>query len=633
MDSKAVELRGNVLATLGDVSLDDRALLSALERIAASDSMRFPGLSHLWAPALYQRNRRTFRTFLLAHVNAFGPSGYYDEKGDLFDPWTRDDTRRSLEKLLEQVDRDGEVELFRKLYEEHIGGRWRAPERWRADLKQRFLQASDDTQRRRVLEMFDLPGVDLDEDAATAMYEAAPSTCAEFLVAHAPREYPWEWSKKPPPWRKLRRRAADRGDLDFEQRLFRRQATPDEWADRVRKLVSELPGSKELVERLDRIHPELMPKNAADVYRELLESRAEAALPYVMKHLDLRRGFFWSNKPIGADKLIRLAQARGWLQLWAALLRSSNQDTYNEAVSRLVEDRDALGVSESRRRLLLLAGVGRELNLPGLGLAQVMPLSDETAVAMYRRFPELVRSAFRMHCTPSWGRTFESLARAAIDADDEPLVDWLASRVVTMMGFGGLLSPPKAQADMAELLSRHYETLLRKPREFARRAGNVLSSVPAGAVWSYDSLIKNNRLARLLFERSHEDFLADPSVVRDLLESPQIHVNRLAFAVLATNSPRARDLARQNLDLLVAALLRKLHSQTRAIAIDALANAIGSDEAARAVLPKARDALRLPEKRYPKERLVAMIGAILEKHPSLRTEREQPRVFRKAVRP
>ena len=84
MDSKAVELRGNVLATLGDVSLDDRALLSALERIAASDSMRFPGLSHLWAPALYQRNRRTFRTFLLAHVNAFGPSGYYDDKGNLF---------------------------------------------------------------------------------------------------------------------------------------------------------------------------------------------------------------------------------------------------------------------------------------------------------------------------------------------------------------------------------------------------------------------------------------------------------------------------------------------------------------------------------------------------------------------
>ena len=107
MDSKAVELRGNVLATLGDVSLDDRALLSALERIAASDSMRFPGLSHLWAPALYQRNRRTFRTFLLAHVNAFGPSGYYDDKGNLFDPWTRDDTRKSLETLLELVDRDG----------------------------------------------------------------------------------------------------------------------------------------------------------------------------------------------------------------------------------------------------------------------------------------------------------------------------------------------------------------------------------------------------------------------------------------------------------------------------------------------------------------------------------------------
>jgi len=160
----------------------------------------------------------------------------------------------------------------------------------------------------------------------------------------------------------------------------------------------------------------------------------------------------------------------------------------------------------------------------------------------------------------------------------------------------------------------------------------VLSSVPAGAVWSYDSLIKNNRLARLLFERSHQDYLADPSVVRDLLESPQIHVNRLAFDILAIDSPRARELGERNLDLLSAALLRKLHSQTRSQAIGALSNAASSEEAARKVLPKARDALRLPDKRYPKEKLVAMIGAILQKHPSLRTDREQPKVFGHEVR-
>lgn len=632
MDPKALEMRNKVVAVLGDKSLDDRALLSALEKLAAEDSLRFPGFSHLFGPVLYERNRSAFRTFLSAHVNGFSRASYYDEKGNAFDPWTRDETCKVLERLLEQVEHDGEVQLFRKLYEEHIGGRWFAPERWRTDLRKKFVAAGSEKQKRHVLEMFDLPGVELDEDAACAMYEAAPSVCPEFLLSHAPHQTQWDWGKKLPPWRKLRERASSRGDSDFERKLFRRQATSDEWADRVRKLMQGTAKPQELIEQLDQIHPELMPKNAAEVYRELLEVLGADVLPYVMKHLDLRRGYFWSSKPIGSDKLLRLAEKKGWLQLWAALLRSSNQDTYNEAVGKLLDEREELGVTETRRRLLLLAGVGRELNFPGFGIAQVMPLKDDTAGALYRCFPDLVRTVFRVHVTPTWGNTRGPLTRAAIDAGDVALVDWLASRAVTMMGFGGFFNAPKEQTELADLLSRHYEALIRDPNEFARRAGNVLSAVPPGAVWSYDSLIKNNRLARLLFERSHEDYLADASVVRDLLESPQIYVNRLAFTILAVDSPRARELGQQNLDLLCAALLRKLHSQTRCLAINALANAVSSEEAARKVLPKARDALRLPDKRYPKEKLLAMIGAILQKHPSLRTDRERPKVFGYEVR-
>ncbi len=619
MDHKAVELRTKIVAALEDRTLDDRALLAALEALATD--FRFPGFSHLWAPVLYARSRARFRPFLLARMNAWGSGGYYDENGRPFDPWKRDDTRAPLEDLLASVERDRDVQLYRRLYEERIGGLWRSSARWRDDLRQRFLAARSDEDRRAVLELLDLPGAELDEPTALAIYDAAPSLSAELLVAHAPRALPWRIEKLGS-FPALRERARARGDRDLERRLFRRLATADEWAARVREISTA--GTGELSAQLESIHPELTPKNAAEVYRELLERHGERVLPYVTRHLDLRRGF-WSSKPIGSDALIALAERKGWLSLWAALIRSSTPDTYDRAVRALVEGRARLGDDETRRRLLLLAGVGRELNLPGLGLAQVMPLGDDTAVALYRAFPELGRTVFRAHVTPTWGRTHAPLTRAAIDSGDEALVDWLASRAVTMMAypFG---APPKEQTEYADLLSRHYEAI-RDPRELARRAGDVLSAVPAHSIWSYHALIRNNRLARLLFERSHEDYLEDPAVVRDLLESPQIHVNALAYRVLAVDAPRARELAARNVDLLSAALLRKLHTRTRALAIDALANATASEEAARAVLPKARDALRLPEKRYPREELIGLIGTILHRHPSLRSERERPIVF------
>ena len=83
--------------------------------------------------------------------------------------------------------------------------------------------------------------------------------------------------------------------------------------------------SMAMIEYLDDIHPEWAPKNAADLYREILEARGEEALPYVLRHLALGRAF-WSQKPIGADQLIALAESRGWLSLWAAILRSSTPE-------------------------------------------------------------------------------------------------------------------------------------------------------------------------------------------------------------------------------------------------------------------------------------------------------------------
>ena len=78
---------------------------------------------------------------------------------------------------------------------------------------------------------------------------------------------------------------------------------------------------------------------------------------------------------------------------------------------------------------------------------------------------------------------------------------------------------------------------------FSRRAANVLGKVPAYSIYQYNALIKANRLARLLFERSASSYLADPRSLADLVEASEIHVMALAYRALGLNDLRAREQA------------------------------------------------------------------------------------------
>ena len=107
--------------------------------------------------------------------------------------------------------------------------------------------------------------------------------------------------------------------------------------------------------------------------------------------------------------------------------------------------------------------------------------------------------------------------------------------------------------------------------------------------------------------------------MRDLLEGSEIHVQMLAYRVLAQDDDRARRLAADMLDILLGTLLRPLHRKTRLAAFGALANAAKADATAAArALRRVCDALRLPDTKYPKEQLVGLIGGILHTWPELR---------------
>jgi hypothetical protein len=332
-----------------------------------------------------------------------------------------------------------------------------------------------------------------------------------------------------------------------------------------------------------------------------------------------------------AKRFVELAERKGWWDLWSASIRAAtNAKLFNECIGKLMRD-DALSDETRRERLRALAGASREWNWPGLGLAIVHSLDDNLACLVYARYPDLIRGPLRANVTPTWWQGFPNLVKAAQAANDDDLVDTLASRYATRVSWarrwGRKLEPDD---ETASAIAAYYQAIRdRDAVEFSRRASSVLTRIPAYATFNQDYLLRTNDLARLLFVRSLDQYLAVPQAVQDLVEGSNIHVMMLAYRVLALPDARASALAAHNIEILIGTLLRPLHRKTRLAAFDALVNAARHGEAvARRVHARAREALKLPNKKYPKAELIGLIGRVLAVNPGLASEAERPVVYR-----
>jgi hypothetical protein len=561
--------------------LDDRALREKLELLAAGEPFFAEGAA-AYGYRLYGRDRILFRPLILAHFTGYGP------------------VPKDIEAWMAEVDRANDVELYRALYAWKNRGK---VNEWKKELVARFRAAPTKTARASELQKLDIWGV-LDEATALELYRIDPEASPKFIERHLEL-----WKRKF--WRELFELARSKNDLDFAYTLYRQQISGAEWKKDVLALAEKLRDPAELDKTLEQHHPRGWDLDLVNGFWELVRARGRDVVPYVLRHMTEVYARGWGERR-AYKAMVAHAEKEGWDDVWAALLRSSSHgNEYDEAVADLVDGTGEDG--ERRRKLRLLSGVIGEMNFPGLGVAWVRPLSEKTAIKLYGEFPDLLRGPFRAHVA---GAQYAKLIDLCIASGDEILIDYFASRVATRD-----LTYWKGANPLLDRLTEYYLTA------DARRLVGVIGQIPAFVVWSYDRLVRTNRLARLLFERNLEEYLSDSTAVRDLLESPSIFAQILAYRVLGMRDPRAEVLARENADLLIAALLRSLHRKTRVLAFVALANAATTPELARRIVDRAREAWDLPDTRYPKEKLLGLIAQILSRYPELRGAREQPQVY------
>lgn len=619
MNAKVLQ---RTIQDLLDHQPDDLRLRDHLEGVRRDPALA--GLTWFWGPALYRRNRVVFREFILAHFSMFDFSDRAKWKRVT---WQAHADR--MEAWLAEARRHRDTWLVRRLF------RWKfaADQGWgmdskafRAALRADYRAAQTAAAQANVLAEYET-WFELDEETAVALYTISPAS-TKFLLAHLPTRYSFFGNEKREMWRRLFDAAQKAGDDQLAFALYRRQADIKEWQTDVERLARSVADSDQLNDELRKRHPEGWNLKLGDGIVALLEARGRDALPYVREKLSSIVGGW---RTIDPEPLLKLAEKRGWWDFWSAIGRTAaDPKNFNRQVSTVLADP---GLDEAARveRLRALAGVSREWNWPGLGLARVHLMEDQLAAQLYRRYPQLIKGPFKPNIVPTWWQGGPKLLAAAEQAQDEELLDLLASRYVTrtlVTSAWNKKANDEIQPVVARLTAFFQALRERDEATFARRAANILTQVPTYSIYSVNQLLETNDLARLLFVRSFSAFLAAPASLRDLVEGSEIQVQMLAYRILAQRDPRAGAVAVESLDILLGTLLRPLHRKTRLAAFGALANAARADaQAAARILKRAREALRLPDKKYPKEQLVGLIGQVLHLRPELRGPREQPVVY------
>lgn len=624
MEQKALV---RAVETLLESQPDNKRLRDNLEGLARDPA--FPGLTWHWGPRLYARSRPIFRSLILNQFSDWTTDGKN---------WKRvlwSDHAKDLEAWLTAARQARDTNLIRRLLRwkyAKIKG-WGVDEpRFCSALIEAYRAAPGAAARAVVLDEFN-DWFTLDETTATRLYET-DAGATKFILDHAPRIY-WSDENKRGMWDKLGALARGKSDDKFYRALYRKLIPVARWRDDVLSLAKSETDVAKLNEELTERHPEGYRLEVTPTVLELLERRGRDVFPYIRAKLNDTIGGWGRDKE--AKRMVDLAANRGWWDLWTAATRSGPEKLYRDGVDAVLNDR-SLPEDRQRERLRALAGVSQEWNWPGIGLARVHSLEDDLASRLYQRYPDLVRGPFRAQVTPRWwSQGYAKLVGLARAANDTELTDTLAARYATHVSWQARMGRPNEKPDplqaTASELAKYYQDIREKDEEaFARRAAGVLTRIPAFTLHAYHALLRNNDLARLLFSRSLPSFLTSPVAVQDLVEGSDIHVMTLGYRILALRDPRAVQLAGANLDILLGTLLRPIHRKTRLAAFQALANAARSGpEAAKRILIRARDALKLPNKKYPKAELIGLIGAVLEAWPELASAREQQVVYRRTA--
>jgi hypothetical protein len=575
------EVRQQLETVLRDTA-DRGALLRALSELVQQRAFR--DLAPTWAPALYARDAVFFESFLVRHL----------------------DHTDVIADLLRCAEADRHDSLFQGLYPKIA-----TEERWDAELRALAAAPQDDETVLRAVRRRTFRGMwfGLHEETALALYRRDPELFGPFIAARV--RHLWRGGQRQ--FARLRAEVRARGDQALALALFRALADSDEWSAEVRNLLAQRIPPDQIVDALHERHPARLWELDPGVLVEVLQRYGAAVLPYLEEHLP------WVLHRIG-DRLLDTARRLGDESLyWRLFFRVADAPRWNNQLRDLLKQplrADALLIAIQRRT-------------PQENQWQRWRLAPDVARALYKRAPQALRPFLEQFVFEADDQLFAMAERAG----DNELLDFLTFRALRQLsplvwraypperGWGQRRPDAAARRELekhsAPLIARLNRLAADSPVRYVRHAANILSYVAAFEVWDFRRDRRHHPVFAYLSDRHHDAWLAAPTALRELLESPNIFIQIIGLEMLAGGGPDAAARVVENLTYLRALLLGRARIGTKKLVLTCLEQAAHEGPAfAAAVLPLLDEAIDVRGRRAVDVR--AMVSYVRLQH-ALRT--------------
>lgn len=558
MSDAGRQLRGRIVAALEGGGPREQLLQ---EMAALAHDPGFGDCADVWAPALYDMDAHFFSPFLLDHLGR--------------------DQEDVIRALLPRIATKEDDALFQRLYRRTID-----EARWNQDLGALANASLSDAELRRALERHKMPrerGFELSEEVALRLYERSPSDFAPFILA----ELRGGWGENRSHYAELREAAHRHGDAEFFWALFRRVATPAEWAESVRELLRQHPAGNAINDELDRRHPEFIRELDGGVLAEVLEHYGMSAVPYIEHHVPLvtRKGaarLLQGSEKLGDDGLY-----------WRIFFMAGKRDVWEKSL--LAITKEALPDHAFRQAL--------QRRTPPPSQAGGWSVSPSTALALYRRDPGVARPFLARLL----GEVDTTLFSAAEQAGDDELLGILFAQLMVQLAprvYAVFLTETEAtyrkpNADArAELerwqgivSARFDQIAAQSSAAYATHVARILSLATIDDDWPFKRNVEHNPVFSYLYHQHRDALRSSSTVIRDLLESPHRPIQLVALTALAEEGTDATSRVLENLRLLTAFLLNEAARNTKKLALVVLECAARADAtAATLILPVLEEA-------------------------------------------
>jgi hypothetical protein len=540
------------LQSLLQAELEPQELLAELSSLARHPS--FQKHADLWAPALYERNARYFEATLTRYLN-------------------QDIHQQTIRTLMARAEQDGYHTLFHELYCKVVDEK-----EWNQDITTLAQSPDPDTRVLQALRQRNMSRnwYALAEKNALLLYQRNASLFTDFLRDHLPPR----WLPGRTPFRNLYRAAQERGDDDFAWFLFRRFASKKEWSREMNALLEQDIPPHQIVAELRKRHPEHNRFGDTKLLLRFMQRYGEALLPYVEQNI------FWIGAGNRERTLAYIEQVGNEKLYWGIFFKIATRDMWHTALRNLLKQ----PLSDEAFLAALQLRTPPPPSHPWLLHRWQIP--NDIALALYHRNATL----FRPFLVDFVQQPEPDLFQAAEHAGDEAFLDLLTMRLMqrlqTLMYRAypdehiRQMHPHRGRAERQHydaiagaLVARLERLRTHAPETYVHHAANILSYIGPYDIWSFRREAERNPVLIYLMQQERETWRQSPHAIRELLESPNIHVQIIGLEMLKDGGGDAAQRVVENLLILRALLLSRCYIKTKKLVLHCLEQAARHDPA------------------------------------------------------